>query len=337
VYFDLKDEAEPAIVKCFAVVHAMPGPLQDGMRVRVSGSPRLHPLYNFSFQVQHVVPVGEGSLRQAADLLRAKLEQEGLVDATRKRSLPSFPRHIALITAGQSAAYADFIKIAKARWAGLLIDHYDVLVQGAQSPEQIVRAIGEANAQPEVPEVIVLVRGGGSTEDLAAFSDERVVRTVAASRVPTLVAIGHEVDVALAELAADVRASTPSNAAELLLPDRAEEQRHINEIGQSLDTTLNTFIVQKRQHIVRLREQFDHQLTLKAVAARQRIAALTQLLHALDPRRPLEYGYALVRQGTMVIRRAAAITPDQSVSVEFVDGTAMAVVQTVNVRNKEEP
>ena len=137
VYFDLKDEA--ASLKCFATVYALPGPLEDGMVVRVVGSPRLHPLYNFSFQVQSIVPVGEGALRRAADLLAAKLEKEGLFDPTRKRALPYPPRRVALITAGDSAAYADFIKITSARWGGLAIDHYSVLVRANRLRQRLWR------------------------------------------------------------------------------------------------------------------------------------------------------------------------------------------------------
>ncbi len=218
MYFDLKDDESS--VKFFGTVYALPGPLEDGMVVRVSGSPRLHPQYGFSVNYTNIQPVGEGSLRKAADLLAAKLEKEGLFAPERKRALPYPPGRVALITAGGSAAYADFVKILNARWRGVAVEHFDVLVQGEQAPGQIVSAIAAANALAAVPDVLVLTRGGGSAEDLAAFSTEPVVRAVAGSRVPTLVAIGHEVDFSLAELAADRRASTPSNAAELLTPDR---------------------------------------------------------------------------------------------------------------------
>ena len=126
----------------------------------------------------------------------------------------------------QSAAYADFTKVLAARWGGLSIEVIDVQVQGEPAPRQITAAVDYFNSQAEPPEVLILIRGGGSAEDLAAFSTEQVTRAVAASRVPTLVAIGHEVDVSLAELAADMRASTPSNAAELLVPDRAASWLH---------------------------------------------------------------------------------------------------------------
>lgn len=330
VYFDLKDET--ATVRCFTTVYALGGPLEDGMMIRISGAPRLHPLYNFTFNVQTIMAVGEGTLRRQADLLRTKLEAEGLFDVARKRLLPVVPTSIVLIASGQSAAYADFIKIARARWGGLLVNHFEVQVQGEAAAEQIVGAMAAANVLPESPDVIVLVRGGGSVEDMAAFSDERVVRAVAASRIPTLVAIGHEVDVALAELAADVRASTPSNAAELLVPDRTEELRHLAEKKHAFETTLNTFIVQKYQYLVTVRERLEYYLQAVLTTTSERVDSLGRLLSALDPRRPLEQGYAVVRNSAGVIRRASEVRSGEEIEIEFVDGIVHA--QATSVKRK---
>ena len=333
VYFDLKDEA--ASLKCFATVYALPGPLEDGMVVRVVGSPRLHPLYNFSFQVQSIVPVGEGALRRAADLLAAKLEKEGLFDPTRKRALPYPPRRVALITAGDSAAYADFMKITSARWGGLAIDHYSVLVQGEQAPAEIVAALKAVNESDTVPEVVVLIRGGGSAEDLAAWSDERVVRAVAASRVPTLVAIGHEVDVCLAELAADMRASTPSNAAELLVPDKREELRHLRAYERRLNEQLAQVIMRQRTGMVMLAERLDEELIRLAQAAQQKALAAQQLLAAYDPNRPLRQGYALVRAGSNLVKQAAQLQAGFEIEVEFIDGKVASQVKQVTMKEKK--
>ena len=143
--------------------------------------------------------------------------------------------------AGQSAAYADFVKIARARWVGLTVDHFEVQVQGEQAPMQIVGALQKVSAMSELPDAVVITRGGGSAEDLAAFNDERVVRAIATSRVPTVVAIGHEIDLSLAEMAADLHASTPSNAAELLLPDAKSELRQITSLRQEFDRILHTY------------------------------------------------------------------------------------------------
>ncbi|HSC38637.1 MAG TPA: exodeoxyribonuclease VII large subunit, partial [Chitinophagaceae bacterium] len=217
-YFDLRDET--ASVRFFGTVYQLPGPLEDGMVLAVKGTPKLHPLYGFSVTVQSMEPTGEGSIKKAAALLEAKLKAEGLFESSRKRSLPFPPKSIGLITSAESAAYRDFIKVITARWGGLEINLIDVQVQGEPAPAQIVAAITQLNQMASPPDVLVITRGGGSAEDLQAFSTEQVTRAVAASRIPTVVAIGHEVDVSLAELAADQRASTPSNAAELLVPSR---------------------------------------------------------------------------------------------------------------------
>lgn len=220
VFFDLKDDE--AVINCWAYITQLPGPLEDGMMLKVRGQPRYHPARGFRFNTQFIQPAGEGSIRRAAQLLQAKLAREGLFDESRKRLLPYPPDRIGLITARQSAAYADFTKIINARWQGLTVELIDVQVQGEAAPAMIVAAIEQFNASARPPEILVLVRGGGSAEDLAAFSTEAVTRAVAASRVPVLAAIGHESDLSLAELAADRRASTPSNAAELLVPDRQQ-------------------------------------------------------------------------------------------------------------------
>jgi exodeoxyribonuclease VII large subunit len=328
VYFDLKDEA--AQVKCFATVYAVSGLLEDGMLVRISGSPRLHPHYNFSVTVQRIVPVGKGALRRSAELLQAKLSAEGLFDNDRKRALPAVPCRIALITAATSAAYADFIKIAAARWPALVIDHYDVLVQGDNAPVQIVAALAAVNQQPELTDAVVVIRGGGSTEDLAAFNDEQVVRAVAASRTPTLVAIGHEIDTSLAELAADCRASTPSNAAELLLPDQSVVHRELQHKQIILSQTLQRIVARRREDVGQLHNAAN--VALQHVYARSQAAIMQMrnLLAAYNPRRPLQQGYALVTHNGTTVRTVAAVQTDDMIAIEFIDGSATAAVQQTN-------
>jgi exodeoxyribonuclease VII large subunit len=327
VYFDLKDDASS--VKFFGTVYALPGPLEEGMVVRVSGNPRLHNLYGFSVNVQTITPVGEGALRRAADLLAAKLQAEGLFDADRKRLLPYPPARIALITAADSAAYADFIKILNARWRGVVVDHYDVQVQGEPAPGQIVAAIAAANAAPALPDVIVLTRGGGSADDLAAFSTEQVTRAVASSRVPTLVAIGHEVDVSLAELAADQRASTPSNAAELLTPDRSVVLRQLAELRTDLGNGLVRIVATRKDWLRLQTVELNRGLQGAYQAAAFRLQTARQLLEAYNPTAALQRGYALVRSGAghgRLIKSVTQLQPGQPVELTLSDGTATATI-----------
>src|SRR6056297_2371862 len=190
VYADLKDES--AKMRLFGTVYQLPGPIEDGMMMEITGEPRLHPQFGFSFQIRSMRPVGEGTIKKASMLLRAKLEKEGLFSSERKRPIPYPPERVALITADSSAAYADFMKIAHTRWPKLAIDVHNTAVQGQDAVSELVTAIEKVNKMSVQPDVIVLVRGGGSSDDLSAYSSEQVVRAIAASRVPTLVAIGHE-------------------------------------------------------------------------------------------------------------------------------------------------
>ena len=334
VYFDLKDTE--ASVRFFGTVYALPGPLEDGMVLRVSGNPRLHPQFGFSVNVQSITPVGEGALRRAADLLAAKLQAEGLFALERKRPLPYPPRRIALITADKSAAYVDFLKILNARWRGVTVEFFDVQVQGEPAPGQIVSAIAAVNALPEVPDVLVLTRGGGSADDLAAFSDERVVRAVAASRVPTLVAIGHEVDISLAELAADQRASTPSNAAELLTPDRAVVLRQLGEVRAELSETLLASLRQRREWTTRQRVELDRGLQAVFRAAQTQVQVQKRLLEAYDPVAALQRGYALVRAGGKIIRHASDLQVGAVVTLQLSDGTAQATITDTETNDGKE-
>ena len=218
IYADIKDET--AKLRLFGTIYQLTMPLEDGMMVEVVAEPRIHAQYGFSLTIRSIRPAGEGSIKKAADILHAKLEKEGLFSEDRKRPVPYGPAKIGLITSGQSAAYADFIKIVRARWGGVTISLYNVAVQGESASEEIVKALHYFNQTNEDIEALVVIRGGGSADDLHAFSAESVTRAVAASRIPTVVGVGHENDVSLAELAADLRARTPNNDAQLLFTAR---------------------------------------------------------------------------------------------------------------------
>jgi exodeoxyribonuclease VII large subunit len=298
VYFDLKDET--AKVAFFGSVYNLPGPLENGMMLRVKGTPRYHPQYEFSVVISSISAAGSGSIKRLSELLAAKLEQEGLFASVRKRGIPYPPRRIGLITSIQSAAFADFNKIINERWVGVQIDCYDVNVQGDQAPTQIIRAIDYFNAQAKPPEVLVIIRGGGSPEDLAAFSTEQVTRSVAASRVPTLIAIGHESDISLAELAADKRASTPSNAAELLVPDKQAIALSLNQVPAHLSALALSKIRLNNDKLKDLSLRMSGIVETKLRVEKQSLTNYFGLLEALSPIDVLRRGYAIVRQNGIV-------------------------------------
>jgi len=327
VYFDLKDEQ--ASVPFFGTVHLLPGPLQDGLMVRAVASPRLHPRFGFTLNLQSLVPVGEGALKKAAELLRAKLTAEGLFAPERKRFLPPVPQRVGLITAGSSAAYHDFIKILDQRWGGVEILFSDVYVQGDQAPAQIVQAIELLNKSSNLPEVIVITRGGGNADDLAAFDDERVVRAVAASRVPTLVAVGHEVDISLAELAADIRASTPSNAAQILVPDRTHELANLSTYRQSLKRLLAVVYDAVVVQLVSTQETLVAHIEEKLKAEAERLQNLHRLINLLDPRAALRRGYAIIQRGGKNIRLVKQVKIGDHLNLQLQDGTIGATTTEV--------
>lgn len=327
VYFDIKDDSSS--VKCFGTVFMLPGPLEDGLMVRIIASPRLHPLYNFSLNLQSITPVGEGSLKRAADLLLKKLTAEGLFDPSRKRSVPYAPQHIGLITSKESAAYADFVKILNERWSGVKVSHYDVQVQGEPAVSNIVQAINVMNQLAEPPEVLVITRGGGNAEDLATFNNEQLVRAVALSRIPTLVAIGHEVDISLAELAADVRASTPSNAAQLLVPDK---NTVIETLGKQKNTLGESFLGQlkeARHYVKESTRLLRHMLDQTYLLGEQTLGRQSDLLEALNPEAALRRGYAVLRSGTKVIKSIKNLKPGDEVSIQMQDGHATGIINKV--------
>jgi len=327
VYFDLKDEH--ASVKFFGTVYQLPGPLEDGLMVQVVGTPRLHPLYGFSITMQTIRPVGEGSLKRAATLLEAKLREEGLFDESRKRPLPYPPKRIGLITSGESAAYHDFIKILNERWGGLEVRLADVQVQGERAPSQLIAALDYFNTHENPVDVIVMTRGGGSAEDLAAFNHEQLTRTVATSRIPTIVAIGHEVDISLAELAADQRASTPSNAAQLLVPDKRSVLENIQNaqvaLGNYLQASANDALAKLQASVSEL-----GQATTRYVRDVQHgLHARQQILAALSPNAALQRGYAVLRSGGEVVRSAKSLRKGAAIDILLHDGSATASITSI--------
>lgn len=298
VFFDIKDEQ--GSIGCFMTVWQLRMPIEDGMKVIVTGMPKLTPWGKFSITVQAVRPSGEGNLKKSFELLKSKLNKEGLFAPDRKRTLPHIPQHIAVISSTQAAGYADFIKILNERWSGVRVDVAHVQVQGADSADQIIRALQYFNALSDLPEVLVIVRGGGSADDLSTFNDEQLVRSVASSRIPVLTGIGHEIDESLVDLAADVRASTPSNAAQIVVPDKKEIIRRVNNGLKGITTHVLQKISSDEQNV-------DRQI-LRAIEAAegsierysQNTSRLSDILSAYDPIKVLARGYAVVRGEEMI-------------------------------------
>ena len=292
VFFDLKDDA--GILNCFMALSNLRIAIEDGMKVSVQARPNLTKWGKFSLTIRTIKPVGEGSIKKSFELLKKKLAAEGLFDETRKRPLPWLPQHIGVISSVDAAGYRDFVKIISSRMGGLTIDVISTQVQGAAAADQIIAAIKQFNEMANPPEVLAILRGGGSRDDLAVFDDEKLVRAVAASRIPTITGVGHEIDITLIDLVADKRASTPSNAAELLVPDRRELITQTNDKLSQMVYSLEHQVVRRQGEMSELTTRLEQGVERCFLRWHQRAVALERTLLAYDPRAVLKRGYALI-------------------------------------------
>jgi len=353
VFFSLKDEKEEAIAPCFMVLQNLKTQIEDGMRVRVYGSPRVHPKSGkFSVTVERVEPVGEGALKRAFELMRKKLESEGLFAYDRKRAIPRFPEHIGLIASRESAACGDFKRILNNRWSGVTVHLYHVQVQGEAARSQITEAINYFSS-PEAPpvDVLVIVRGGGSLEDLQAFNSEDVARAIYASRVPTVVGVGHERDESIADYVADVRASTPSNAAERVVPDKREVLLQLDSSAERMVSLYQALLIDHQHRIALsvnaifrvLTGQTDRYLTLMSILKVQlgrfgdrlvhyknAVDLLSRTVANLNPERLLSRGYAIVRSGGKIVKDASRLKKGDPMNVRLSNGTIDAIAESIN-------
>ena len=292
VFFDLKDEKSS--LGCFMTVWQMRFPLEDGMKVIAEVRPKLTNWGKFSLTVEKITPKGEGNIKKSFEILKEKLSREGLFSDERKRQIPRNPQKIAVISSIQAAGYADFIKIINERWGGLKIRVAHTQVQGAVAADQIIRAIDFLNSQSDLPEIIVIIRGGGSADDLAVFNDEKLVRAVANSRVPIITGIGHEIDENLCDLAADFAASTPSNVAQILTSDKADEIRSLRSrilrTNEAILLKINDLKTENHKKI----NEIKHVSLNKIFEQKREIDAKKRILESNDPQNILSKGYAFV-------------------------------------------
>lgn len=319
VFFDLKDEE--SVLGCFMTVWQLRFPLEDGMKVVAQVKPKLTNWGKFSLTVEKITPKGEGSLKKSLEILKEKLTREGLFDESRKRRIPQDLQKVAVISSTQAAGYADFIKIINERWGGLKIIVAHTQVQGMAASDQIIRAIDFLNSQSELPDVIAIIRGGGSTDDLAVFNDEKLVRAVANSRVPIITGIGHEIDQSLCDLAADFAASTPSNVAQILTPNKFDEMRFLrSKILRTNDLLLSKIAELKKTNREKNQEIRDRILQ-NILDQKREIQAKKRILESYNPQNILAKGYALI---------SGEIATGKEITIKTIDKTITAEVKNVN-------
>ena len=348
-YFTLKDEASQ--LRCVmwrADAARVRGAPADGLRVFARGALTVGTRRGeLQFTVRDLLPTQEGGFHAALlERARANLERDGLFDPARKRPLPPFPRAIGVVTSPEGAAWRDVVAVIGRRWPAVELVLIGAKVQGDDAPADLRRALALAD-RCERLDLLIVGRGGGSTEDLWAFNDEGVARAVAASRVPVISAVGHEADVALTDLVADVRAPTPSAAAEKAVPDRADLGRRLDALQGALAAGAArrvTLADQRLRHAAarmagscerlvergtaRLRDarlRLDRSAGRLVEARRAELARLAGQLDALSPLRVLERGYAVARDAAgRVLRRVAELPPGLAFRLRVLDGEVRA-------------
>ncbi len=327
VFFTLKDPSDGA---CLPVsmprgrFDALRLDLADGERVHVFGRPELYEARgDFRFRALSIERFGLGQHLAAIERLKAKLAAEGMFAAERKRPLPRLPRRIGLVTGNDAAAKRDVLTTITARFPPAQIVVAETYVQGPRAAAAIVDALAQLSEQPQV-DVIVLARGGGSFEDLLPFSEERLVRAIASCSVPIVSAVGHEQDTPLCDLAADQRASTPTAAARLVVPDLNELVDTLGRARASLQRSVRRSLDRERQRLTHARQRLDRAPTVALERKRAALEHAHGRLRALSPRATLARGYAIVRDPGGIVRAPPA--QGTHVDVEVADGRFGATV-----------
>jgi exodeoxyribonuclease VII large subunit len=310
--------------------------LADGERIHVLGRPELYAAKGeFRLRALSLERFGVGEQLAAIERLKRALAAEGLFDASRKRPLPRFPRWIGLVTGSDAAARRDVITTIQTRFPPARVVVAETLVQGPRAAAGICEALQGVASRPGV-DVIVLTRGGGSFDDLLPFSDERVVRAVASCPVPVVSAVGHEQDTPLCDLAADVRASTPTAAGKLVVPDFEALRADILRARVSLERSVRRSTERERERLLRARSALERGARTTVERRRAAIERAQGRLSALSPRATLERGYAIVRDGDGIVRDAAGLASGARVEVELARGGFGATIDEIRVEDVRE-
>jgi exodeoxyribonuclease VII large subunit len=356
VYLTLKDDrAQLKAAMWRPVASRVRFEMQDGLEVICQGRLEVYaPRGTYQLIIEQIEPKGMGALDLALRQLREKLAREGLFDPARKRPLPSFVRQIAVVTSPTGAAIRDFLQVLGRRWRGADVLIAPVRVQGEGAAEEIAAAIRMLNQLSQPIDCLVVTRGGGSLEDLWSFNEEVVVRAIAASRIPVISAVGHEIDVTLSDLAADVRALTPSEAAELVAPAAEDIISELKQIQKRMSTALRTRAMTARsrldsiqrhrifrrpfQHVYDLARQVDdfsgrtnRAIRHRMQISRQRTETLAGRLESLSPLAVLARGYSITERVSdgRIVRDASELSNGEQIATRFAKGKATSRVEKV--------
>ncbi len=355
LYFSLKDEqSQISAVMWRSRAGQLRFRPQDGMKVMVRGNITVYePRGSYQIDCQAIQPLGKGELQIAFEQLKERLNEEGLFSAARKRSLPEFPRKIGIVTSPTGAAVQDMISVFSRRFPSVELIIVPVKVQGIGAAEEISEAIDMLNEHSDV-DVMIIGRGGGSLEDLWAFNEEIVARAVYNSKIPVVSAVGHEIDFSISDFVADLRAPTPSAAAELTVKDRNEVVELIRNYCYTMSNSMtnsvasykntishltqsysfnrpNDMLRQRSQQVDELQRRLEQNLLHHFQMVRQKSASLSARIKSLNPRSVLKRGYAIVRQNDTVISSAEGTKINKPGTVEFHDGVVSIEFKGKNI------
>ena len=330
VFLTLKDPAEGACVGVSmprGQFDALRLELADGDRVHVYGRPELYEARGeFGLRALSIERFGLGDHLAAIERLKQKLAAEGLFAPERKRRLPLFPRRVGLVTGNDAAAKRDVLTAITGRFPAAAVVIAETYVQGPRAALAVRDALRRLCEVPDV-DVIVVARGGGSFEDLLPFSDERLVRAIASCPVPVVSAVGHEQDMPLCDLAADVRASTPSVAGRLVVPDAWELHEQLDRARTGLARGARRTLDRHAERLARAHDRLRRAPTLLLERRRAGLDQTAGRLRALSPRATLKRGYAIVRDGGGIVRSSAALERGERVDVELAEGGFAARIE----------
>jgi len=330
VFFTLKDPSDGA---CLGV--SMPRGQFDGLRLELADGDRVHAygrpeLYaargEFRLRALSLERFGLGDHLAALERLKRKLASEGLFAAERKRALPLWPRKVGLVTGNDAAAKRDVLTGIQTRFPPAHVVVAETYVQGPRAASAVVESLRRLCEVPEL-DVVVVARGGGGFEDLLPFSDERLVRAIATCPVPVISAVGHEQDTPLCDLAADVRASTPTAAARLVVPDLGELQERLERAHGGLGRGARRSLELKTTRLGHVHERLRRAPALLVERRRGSLEQAAGRLRALSPKATLSRGYAIVRAGETIVRSTGDVEPEARIDVEVSDGKFGARVE----------
>jgi exodeoxyribonuclease VII large subunit len=353
-YFTLKDDqAQVRAVLFRSAAVRLPFDPEDGLEVVVEAEVTVYAARgDLQLVVRRMEPRGQGALQLAFEQLRARLEAEGLFDAAAKRALPAWPRRVGLVTSSSGAALRDVIEVSGRRMPGIPLLLAPAHVQGEGAEHELAAALDLLGRVPDV-DVILLVRGGGSLEDLRPFNTELLARAIRAARVPVVAGVGHEIDVSIADLAADARAPTPSAAAALALPDRADWRARLRALTRRLAGAARARAARAgrrlallggalrahapaaklaawRARLETLARALEREGAHAVALRRERLAALAARLDALSPLAVLGRGYAIVRAADgRVLRSAREVAPGDALRIRLHEGEVEATATKV--------